>query len=522
MTGRGHNSSVTQSRNALLAEIGDASDLTFVRGIGNRGDELIWAGTRELLRGRPYRELGLDDLPASSGGTVLLSGGGAFCRPYNDYMPEALAVAELRFDRVIVLPTTFDVSVARVREALERTSATVFAREEESLRAIEGLCRARLAHDCAFFYDFSGRRAPGSGTLNAFRTDAERAATAPVLPRNDDISLTAGSLDEWLGAIERSETVRTDRAHVLIAAALMGKRVEYAPSSYFKVPAIARTWLRDLPVTPIDAEPPPAAPPIPDPARPDLVVVADEGAAAEPGAIEALAADLDAHPEAIAVTPLVLGADGAVRHFGGSFAERDGQVDFTPDSRHGASGPTGWLPPGLAVVRRDDLGELVPDPEPYGREEWSLAAQRARSGSLRRCREAVVAYDPPEPIPAQGFVEHARMARRLAGQARFYRRHGLLVGEPPSDPAAARLLMELVDARGPAWTVIQLAGGGLDPLLREPVAVNGANDHGDHEPLLAWLRERNETLARIEAGGWWRLRSRVLPALRALERVRGR
>ena len=90
----GHMTSVAGSRQAVLGEIGAAPDLTLVKGIGNVGDELILAGTRELLHGHVYREIDLDDLPRASGGTALLTGGGAWCRTHNDFMPEALAVAE--------------------------------------------------------------------------------------------------------------------------------------------------------------------------------------------------------------------------------------------------------------------------------------------------------------------------------------------------------------------------------------------------------------------------------------------
>jgi exopolysaccharide biosynthesis predicted pyruvyltransferase EpsI len=246
--------SVTDSRHALLAEIGDAPDLTLARGFGNVGDELILAGTRCLLSGHVYREIGIEELAGAGGGTVLLSGGGAFSHAYNEYMPEVLAVAELRFDRVIVLPSSFDVSVDRVRDALRRTAATVFAREHESYRRIAGLCRARLAHDCAFFFDYTRYRAAGDGTLNAFRTDRERAtAGAPLPAGNDDISATRTTLDEWLAAIARHRVVRTDRAHVMIAAALMGKRVEFASCSYFKVDALADGALRDFDVRRIPA-----------------------------------------------------------------------------------------------------------------------------------------------------------------------------------------------------------------------------------------------------------------------------
>jgi GT2 family glycosyltransferase/exopolysaccharide biosynthesis predicted pyruvyltransferase EpsI len=248
-----HSAGVAQSRAALLEAIRHDHELTLVRGFGNIGDELIRAGTHRLLEDHIFREIGVDELPCSSGDTVLLPGSGAFSRGYHEWMPRALAVAELRFDRVIVLPSSFDVREDAVRRSLQRTGATVFARELESLRRIEGLCRARLAHDCAFFFDFSGFQAPGEGILNAFRTDREATDGELTLVDNDDISVTTPSLEAWLAEIERHALVRTDRAHVLIAAALMGKQVEYAPNGYHKLDALAAGPLRGFPVRRIDA-----------------------------------------------------------------------------------------------------------------------------------------------------------------------------------------------------------------------------------------------------------------------------
>jgi exopolysaccharide biosynthesis predicted pyruvyltransferase EpsI len=55
-------------------------------------------------------------------------------------------------------------------------------------------------------------------------------------------------LDHWLWTIARCDTVATDRAHVMIAAALLGKNVEYHGTNYHKVNAIAEYSLSDFPV----------------------------------------------------------------------------------------------------------------------------------------------------------------------------------------------------------------------------------------------------------------------------------
>lgn len=241
--------SIDQSRQLLLETIGPNPDLTLIRPEGNIGDELIWAGTRSLLSERIYREIGLEEVASSSGELAVIMGSGAWGRVYNQFMPELLAIAELRFSRVIVLPSTFEVSEDRVRDALTGSRATFFAREVESYRQISGLCRARLALDGAYYFDYSEfRDVDGTGELNAFRTDEERLGLLAPPSDNRDLSITAESLEDWLETISQFETVNTDRAHVMIAAALMGKRVNYAPSCYFKVDALAEALFDDYDV----------------------------------------------------------------------------------------------------------------------------------------------------------------------------------------------------------------------------------------------------------------------------------
>src|ERR1700677_5074615 len=247
-----HEDAVEDSRDVLLGAIGEPEDLTFIRLYGNIGDELIYAGTRQLLARRFYKEVGFRSLDGVSGHTAVVAGGGGWCGPYH-YMAECLPAIETKFKRVIILPSSFDVSVPSVRSTLAATKALVFARERKSFDDICRLCDARIAYDCAFFFDYRPYLRHGDGCLVAFRTDKE--SVLSVIPEsNHDISRSCSSLDEWLWTIARHAVVQTDRAHVMIAAALLGKTVHYWTSSYHKVPSIADYALKSFPVRRIEPE----------------------------------------------------------------------------------------------------------------------------------------------------------------------------------------------------------------------------------------------------------------------------
>jgi hypothetical protein len=241
---------IEESRAKLLGALEGANDITLVRSHGNIGDHLIHAGMRLLLRGLDYREVGLQQVYGVRGRLAVVTGGGAWCAPHQN-LPRYLPLIEKQFERVVVFPSSFDTRVRSVREALAASGALFFAREHVSHEMIRGLCRAELAHDTAFFFDFGPYRRPGRGTLLAFRTDRE-SITNSVPPGNNDISVACETLDEFLWAIARHERVQTDRAHVMIAAAMLGKEVRFAPSSYHKLPGLAASSLQGFPVSPLD------------------------------------------------------------------------------------------------------------------------------------------------------------------------------------------------------------------------------------------------------------------------------
>src|SRR5262249_44888780 len=136
---KSHAEAVEESRDVLEMAIGEPEDLTFIRLYGNIGDELIYAGTRQFLARRIYREVSVRNLSGVSGHTALVAGGGCWCGPYHDVV-EHFPLIESKFKRVIIMPSSFDVSVPLVRETLAATKALVFARERDSFNAICRLC----------------------------------------------------------------------------------------------------------------------------------------------------------------------------------------------------------------------------------------------------------------------------------------------------------------------------------------------------------------------------------------------
>jgi len=697
--------SIERSREEILEAIGSPADLTLVPGARGIGDELVAAGVRRLLAGAAYRELDLAELCGASGDTALFAGGGAFCRPHIALTSRSLAVAEMRFKRVIVLPSWLDADDDDVRRALVRTTATIFCSEPGSQERIASLCDTRLAHDCAFYFDFTSYVQSGSGVLNAFRSDG--GDTFPLPPDNDDISLTTPDLAAWLSAIAAHELVRTDRVHVMIAAALMGKRVQYPPSRHDALDSMAEEVLGGYRVARIDEKPrgdvrpQPAAldpagqqtlhqlretalaMPAPHPSgrspvpritavvltrdRPrlarraldslelsetplrvlvidnnsahaaardldaecaaranaqlvhadrnlgcaggrqlgsrladsELVLFLDDDAELLPGALEHMLAELDAHPDAGAVSATVVTAEGIVSHSGGSIELTDeiasfGLIGADLPFTHAAlppSGPAGWAPGTAILVRRKLLEEFPIDERMsayFEDNEWCYRVSLTRPGSFRRSREALALHHlTPKQIQGPSFPARSISVELLDAQARFYERHRVLMGpslfylvpelragDGTCDLAGARVLMELVTAKGTDWTLMAWMNGELAGLLtahRRQTDLRAAEDaleragaenarleqavssqeetiasqekaialqHSSHgalcreleqtraenvrleqavssqEETMAFLHSRHDTLCRVEQGGWWRLRGHLLPVLR--------
>jgi len=234
------------SSRKLLSSLVDSQDITFIYGPGNIGDHLIWEGTYQLLHNITFKKVYRDRISTMEGDTAVLTGGGGWCSAFHSW-PNYLPMIEARFNRVIIFPSSFDTALDAVKRTLSQSKATVFARELKSYQLIKDLCNADYAYDTAFFFDFEPYKKPGKGPLYAYRNDREKKNYA-IPPNNNDISAACTSLRQWLDKIAAHEVIYTDRAHVTIASAMLGKQVYYRPSNYHKVQGIAEFSLTGFPV----------------------------------------------------------------------------------------------------------------------------------------------------------------------------------------------------------------------------------------------------------------------------------
>ena len=140
---------------------------------------------------------------------------------------------------------------------LSAKNLTIFCREKTSYQNLSAIGfpseRLFLTHDMAFQLskmEFQDYLMNGKGTANCYRTDKESARPFDMPNDNRDISLSwngelwhrpdfaknvTHSLASYLSAFE---TVKTDRLHVAILAAIIGKKVVLYPNNYFKIKAV--------------------------------------------------------------------------------------------------------------------------------------------------------------------------------------------------------------------------------------------------------------------------------------------
>ncbi len=290
----------------------------------------------------------------------------------------------------------------------------------------------------------------------------------------------------------------------------------------------------------------------------ELVLFLDDDAELLPGALDHLVAELDDHPSVGAVTATVVSSDGVVSHSGGTLERSDGAIIFDlvgtglefGTEELPPSGPAGWVPGTAVLARRKLLEDFPVDQEMaayFEDNEWCYRISLERPGSFRRSREALVFHQLALKTPTRNLASNERRIELLGAATHFYRRHGVVMGpwafdsvlpelranDGTSDFASARLLMELLTAKGPEWTLAAWNSGELTGLLsshRRRADLADARTEIERlrqaiaaqEETMFFLYQRHQTLCRVEQGGWWRLRGRILPLIRLAGALRRR
>lgn len=294
----------SKSIEKILAELSGDGDIYYKPNPGNGGDSLIALGAFTV-----FRKLGLsvkiieDDNFDCRGKTVIYAGGGNLVGIYPNARDYILNNAE-KFKRFILLPHTVKSSDDVL--SVCGKNFILFARESVSYKYLKENATAGaeicLDHDMAFHVDpreylenekisligaiakkliwkttgnDARRKVPSPSRMvknsvlevkgmmdgrqvgNFFRSDAEAIKQNRSLPKNNidlssmyeygtsNMELCEYAASRMLNYINKFEVINTDRLHVCIGAALLGKNVNFYPNSYYKCKAVFDYSIKD-------------------------------------------------------------------------------------------------------------------------------------------------------------------------------------------------------------------------------------------------------------------------------------
>ncbi|WAC18935.1 hypothetical protein OVA24_17015 [Luteolibacter sp. SL250] len=213
-------------------------EITFIGAHGNAGDAVITLATLPWIRSLRLEE-----------DTIIFKGGGLGHHRNLHELLDSLP----RDKRLVVAPTSLDVRSAEILSTFPR--AHVLCRGAVSLALAEsrGISCA-LEHDLALRTDCTPwRDLPAEGTLNCFRGDVE-SATNHRPADNDDVSLAAHrtwtpdncteAAHDFIRQIAGYRTIHTDRLHVGIIGALLGRETHLYTGTDHKIPEVYELSLR--------------------------------------------------------------------------------------------------------------------------------------------------------------------------------------------------------------------------------------------------------------------------------------
>ncbi|WP_213595963.1 polysaccharide pyruvyl transferase family protein [Pseudochrobactrum algeriensis] len=222
---------------------------------GNGGDGFIAHATMWLLNSLSieFTALGPHEI-APKGSTLLFGGGGNLIENQYDTLYNAIQ-SNIDGNTGIVLPHT----IRDYRNLFSKDNLEIFIRDPISYDnarkyTVDTNQHFYLSHDMTFYLPkdyFQQFWQLGDGVFYCFRQDEERDSDLWV-DGNQDISLSwngswwtnerlsKASTEAMAASLSPSRIVATDRLHVAILAAFLGKRVYMTANNYYKNEAIYR------------------------------------------------------------------------------------------------------------------------------------------------------------------------------------------------------------------------------------------------------------------------------------------
>lgn len=234
-----------------LRSITAARPIVFVVNPGNWGDALIREGAEQFLRFYEFdyasvhlkdlekRRVNLQDIKRQirhDDPVMVYNGCGAFSSHYT--ILDRVQKLANHFSSVALLPCTINTDMGLNQFP---SDTHIFVRDRFESQA--ALPSAPFCHDMAFFLDLIGQP-PEKTEDYFFRDDREAPLESVLLPdgvENRDLSKEGKAqhpVDGFIRAIAQCETVHTNRLHVGIAAALLGRQTNLSANDYFKIRAI--------------------------------------------------------------------------------------------------------------------------------------------------------------------------------------------------------------------------------------------------------------------------------------------
>jgi len=229
-------------------------EVHYIPNPGNAGDGFIAYATHVLFARFGIRPVVHRENDVLSGKLLLIGGGGNLIEGRYHHVRDVFH-RNARDNLCTLLPQTISGYADEI--AHEWPRIRLFCREPVSYRGLieagADPARVHLAQDMTFYLEdehFSAFRQPGHGACDVLREDGESAGLVKPGPDNLDISLSwngdlwhdarfCQAVTESLAAyLAPYAAIRTDRLHVAILSAFLGKQVRMLPGAYYKNRAV--------------------------------------------------------------------------------------------------------------------------------------------------------------------------------------------------------------------------------------------------------------------------------------------